>query len=112
MSTWCEIVRYRANMKAVFSLTYDQNILPPGKQLDGVMRKQINPKNSLLRHSNFSRLNCPVSGGHSKKTRRSNSGISLLFVFVPPYYSIPDRLQETGKIHESGFSPVDLADLD
>jgi hypothetical protein len=56
MSTWCEIVRYRANMKAVFSLTYDQNILPPGKQLDGVMRKQINPKNSLLRHSNFSRL--------------------------------------------------------
>lgn len=44
MSTWCEIVRYRANMEAVFSLIYDKSVLGPGKHLDGVMRKQPNPK--------------------------------------------------------------------
>jgi hypothetical protein len=31
MSTWCEIVRYRANMKAVFALTYDKSVLGPEK---------------------------------------------------------------------------------
>jgi hypothetical protein len=36
MSGRCEIVRYRANSEAVFSLTYDQNVLLTEIQLDGV----------------------------------------------------------------------------
>jgi len=33
MSTWCEIVRYRANMQAVFTLIYDKNVLGPRNYL-------------------------------------------------------------------------------
>ena len=44
MSTRCEIVRYRANMKAVCSLTFDQSALLPDNQLDGVIREQSNSK--------------------------------------------------------------------
>jgi hypothetical protein len=54
MSTRCEIVRYRANMKVVCSLTFDKSVLSPERQLDGV--RKIKLKNSLLRHSKFRRL--------------------------------------------------------
>jgi hypothetical protein len=40
MSTGCEIVRYRANSEAVFSLTKDQNVLLLEKRLDGVNQRR------------------------------------------------------------------------
>jgi|AmaraimetP72IA01_FD_contig_51_4586381_length_678_multi_7_in_0_out_0_2 hypothetical protein len=40
MSTWCEIVRYRANMQAVFTLIYDKNVLGPRNYLNGVKNTQ------------------------------------------------------------------------
>jgi hypothetical protein len=40
MYTRCEIVRYRANSEAVFSLTKDQNVLLTEKQLDGVNQRR------------------------------------------------------------------------
>jgi hypothetical protein len=42
MSSWGEIVRYRANMEAVFNLTCDPIVLGSGKLLKE--RKRINPK--------------------------------------------------------------------
>jgi hypothetical protein len=44
MYTWCEIVRYRAIMKAVFSLECDQSVLLPEKQLNGVIGEKSNSK--------------------------------------------------------------------
>ena len=44
MSSGCEIVRYRANMKAVCSLTFDQSVLLPEKQLDGVITEESNSR--------------------------------------------------------------------
>jgi hypothetical protein len=55
MSSWSEIVRYRANMEAVFSLTYDKNVLGQENYLNAV-KKESTP-NSLLRYSNF----CPLT---------------------------------------------------
>jgi hypothetical protein len=43
MSNGCEIVRYRANMEAVFSVTYYQNVLGLEKRLKR-SEKEINPK--------------------------------------------------------------------
>jgi hypothetical protein len=64
MSTWCEIVRYRANMKAVLALTYVKSLQGPEK-LFKRSEKQSTPK-TLLRYSKFDPLNCPVDGVHSK----------------------------------------------
>jgi hypothetical protein len=65
MSTWCEIVRYRANMKAVLALTYVKSLQGPEK-LFKRSEKQSTPK-TLLRYSKFDPLNCPVDGVHSKR---------------------------------------------
>jgi hypothetical protein len=40
MSTWCEIVRYRANMEAVFSLSYDKNLFGKENDVNGVKKDQ------------------------------------------------------------------------
>ena len=40
MYTGCEIVRYRGNSKAVFTLTDDKNVLVTEKQLDGVNQRR------------------------------------------------------------------------
>jgi hypothetical protein len=55
MSTWCEIVRYRANMEAIFSPKYDQNRVGVERQLKR-LRKLLKQK-LPLRHSNFG---CPT----------------------------------------------------
>jgi hypothetical protein len=40
MSTRDEIVRYRANLEAVFSLTYDESVLGQENYLNGVKKNQ------------------------------------------------------------------------
>jgi hypothetical protein len=64
MSSGCEIVRYRANMEAVFSVTYYQNELGLEKRLKR-SEKEINPKTHCCGISKFDPINCPVDGGHS-----------------------------------------------
>lgn len=43
MSSWCEIVRYRANMEVVFSLTYDEKSALTEKVLKR-SEKELTPK--------------------------------------------------------------------
>jgi len=40
MSSWSEIVRYRANMEAVFSLTSDKSVLGQENYLNAVKKNQ------------------------------------------------------------------------
>jgi hypothetical protein len=51
MSSGCEIVRYRANMETVFSVTYYENVLELKNDSNGVKKKLT--LNSLLRYSKF-----------------------------------------------------------
>ena len=53
MSTWCEIVRYRANMKAVFTPDTTKNELEE-KNSSTSVEKRARQK-LLLRCSNFAR---------------------------------------------------------
>jgi hypothetical protein len=60
MSSWSEIVRYRANMEAGFSLTYDKNVLGQESYLKR-SEKESTP-NSLLRYSNFAPITVQSMG--------------------------------------------------
>ena len=61
MSSWSEIVCYRTNMEAVFHVTSDKSVLGQKNYLNGV-KKELTPKNSLLRYFNFGALTVQSMG--------------------------------------------------